>query len=139
MNDLPQKSTLYESKCCIVNILQAETTTHDPLILHHVFSPSPEKTNSICEMFEKITSPELFQTYCICLIIGWVSSYQLGKIDLYKSHLTKKYAAIPQHLRGNFLTVYENTFFEYNLDTFDIPISSIENLERIIRKHAGLG
>jgi hypothetical protein len=108
------------------------------LIISDVITLSPEETKTLCLQLNRINSSEEFQRFCICVIISWVQSYRNGMNDFFKIHLASRYARIPQHARGVYFKIYENTFLEYGLDTFGREIKTLDDIEFLVRKHSGV-
>ena len=138
MNSLPKwtpADTLLTMKRIISKTL-CDKDRSGLVVLPDVISIDEDELDIMCRNFSKINSAEKFERYCICIITAWIYSYKLDRIEWFKSHMNPRYAKIPQHAKGRYVSSYEDTFHTYGLETFDHSINSLEDVEYIIKKHA---
>lgn len=128
---------LLENKRMIASIL-CERNKSGIFILKDALNLNPEDTERLCKQFTSINSTEDLQRFCICIIVGWIESYRNHLHLYFAENMKERIQRIPQHAQGKYLKIYQNTFFEYGLDTFSCPFESIEQVDEVVRKHAGL-
>jgi hypothetical protein len=106
------------------------------ILLKDIISLSQEDTLLLCKQFTKINSTADFQKYCLCVIIGWTASFKNGQGVFFTENMRMRCLRIPQYAQGAYLNIYQDTFHEYGLDTFNSKFASIKDIETIIIKHA---
>ena len=104
--------------------------------LRDLITLSSLETEQLYEQLFKIDSIDLFNEYCICVIIGWESSFVNNYEDAFHILMAAKYFNIPQHARRKYLEILQSTFEEYGLDTFNNSFSNLNEIEQVIRYHA---
>jgi hypothetical protein len=135
MKNWSVNSTLSEIKNTIDFQLN-QTNKENASILKEMIRITKEEYMTLCRQFCKIDAEEKFEKYCVCIVVAWVESYRYHNEMKFKENLQEKYAKIPQHAQGKFFRTYQNVFYDYGLQTFDIPFTSLKNVEKVIQKHA---
>lgn len=137
MQNISTEGTLLALKDQIKATL-AETPNHENVLLKDIFHFTKLDTQNFCKYFENFDSSEIFTKYCICMIVIWTSCFHNGECESFREKMKQRLKKIPQHAQRKYVETYANTFHTYGIDTFDIPITTLGNIEKIIEIHAGL-
>lgn len=83
-------------------------------------------------------SVEILENFKLSLLITWVFSLRYEKEEISYCNIKKILLELPQYMQRKFISMCRETFEEYELFMYNIPISNMKELCSIIVIHSGM-
>jgi len=134
MKNFPISDNFWENQQNFSKIL-CKKQTQGFLLLKDVIRLSPKDTLKLCHQLNCINCTEDFHDFCLCVIISWAASIKNNQKNSFSENMLERCSRIPQHSKGAYLHICQDTFLEYGLEIFDSKFTSMQEIEELIKKH----
>lgn len=105
--------------------------------ISEVIRLSPEDYRFLIQKLHQIRTAEEIEHYSLSIVIAWISSYTVGHPDEMKQLADNLIKTLPQHHTKYILESISMMMSDYQIDNFGLPITSLDVLHEIIKRHAG--
>lgn len=105
--------------------------------ISEVIRLSPEDYRFLIQKLHQIRTAEEIEHYSLSIVIAWISSYTVGHPDEMKKVADNLLRTLPQHHTKYILDSFSMMMSDYQIDNFGLPITSLDVLQEIMKRHAG--
>jgi hypothetical protein len=105
--------------------------------ISEVIRLSPEDYRFLIQKLHQIRTAEEIEHYSLSIVIAWISSYTVGHPDEMKQVADNLLRTLPQHHTKYILDSFSMMMSDYQIDNFGLPITSLDVLQEIMKRHAG--
>jgi hypothetical protein len=105
--------------------------------ISEVIRLSPEDYRFLIQKLHQIRTAEEIEHYSLSIVIAWISSYTVGHPDEMKKIADNLLRTLPQHHTKYILDSFSMMMSDYQIDNFGLPITSLDVLQEIMKRHAG--
>ena len=102
-----------------------------------VIKLSSEDYKLLIQKLLQIRTAEEIERYTLSILIAWINSYSVGHPDKMKKLADNLFRAHPQHHTKYILDSFSMMMSDYQIDNFGLPITSLDVLQEIMKRHAG--